>query len=236
MQKMPLQNNKRQRAPLRAIDLELRMRAALFEHVSQHPEACQSEEVISCVAWDVVPKIWPECEPNAVAQLNELATDLPELLTEAPQDHSPYFDLFPQTPMLLLHVNVLALAVSYGRVALLHLAHLGWMGQDAWQLYGAMRRRYVLQGRHGYREITVQDALKELQVPPACCDEEDMSAILSLLVEAEVVEPLGTRHYQLTLSECYELITRYHLETKCHPLVRREYERVREAVVGKETK
>ena len=214
----------RKLSPMLGIDLEQHMRTALFESLRNHCGPYDQAELLARVARSVVPPIWPEPEPDAVAQFIELVADLPELLTQEPEAESQQAHLH-ETPLRLVSANVLALAVSYGKADLVRFPDLGTMSQDALLLYGIMRKRYVTSHE---RAITLQEVLKALQVPPALWEEKEARAMLFLLMEAGVVEQQSQTRYQLTLFECNELLTRYHLEAKCHPLRRSQYEWVRQ--------
>ena len=72
------------------------------------------DDLLLEIASTITPDIWPTCEPETVVKLSALAADMPELLTrEPPNIGGPRFDfaILPLTPLLLLHANVIDLAM-----------------------------------------------------------------------------------------------------------------------------
>lgn len=143
--------------PMRAIDLEQRVREAFYARFS----AEQLQEVVDfggemdlsseleSIAYEVVPRVTvPETPPGTVLRLTELAVDCSALLTSLPRhvvrSPDPEHALLPDTPLKLLYVNALDLAVTFGVREQERLYRLGAvMSPQARTLYTTMRRKQV---------------------------------------------------------------------------------------------
>ena len=224
---------------MRAIDLEYQVRERLFEcYAVPHLRFLQAIlpdglPDLFQIAWDVVPKLWPERDPDVAARLSDLAADMPDLLTREPsEDAAPGFDydLLPLTPLRLLHANVIELALEYARGELERLPQLEGLSGGARRLYGAMRKRYV---ENGYRErgaMSLLTILGELEHPPEWRYVDRAHPVLQELVAAALIETPweGAKAYRLTAPQCAELASRFILREKWLSCYSSEIARVQE--------
>ncbi len=210
--------------PMRAIDLKLRMRAAFYRRFS--PAQLQAMLVkqpdithrLFELAWEVTPKIFPQVEQATISQLIDLATDLPQLLTqeepEALQAVRFDYDVLPLTPLRLLHANVIGLAMRYGKQEQDQLPQLQRLCEDSRLLYGTMQRKYVVEGHSTAGSLSLREVFQALGFPHDWTKEEPFRNLLGELIDAGLAERRQSRAelYQLTVRERYALIEEFHLE------------------------
>lgn len=208
--------------PMRAIDLKLKMREAFYRRFTAAQLRAMTKQTNSTsrlfeLAWEVTPKIFPEVTKEAISQLTDLATDLPELLLqEEPEALRPVrfdYDILPLTPLRLLHANVIGLAMRYGAQERNQLPQLLGLTEDTRLLYSAMQKKYVRSGHSSQGFLELREVQRTLGLPVEWNYEERTRAIIDELISAGLVERRQSHAetYQLTLLERYALIEAFHL-------------------------
>lgn len=209
--------------PLRAIDLKLKMRNALYRRFSvkqlramltKHPDITNT---LFELAWEVAPTIFPQVENETIAQLLALASDLPELLTqEEPEAFAAIrfdYEIFPRTPLLLLHANVVCLAMHYGQQDMVQLPQLLGLEEDSRLLYNAMQRKYVLSGHDSSGSLGMREVFEAFGLHHDWNKEQPFRDLLTELIDAGLGErrQCKAEAYQLTVGERCALIEEFHL-------------------------
>jgi hypothetical protein len=162
--------------PLKMIDLELRVREALYAHLS--PDQLQAlhtggeldmSDMLLAIAYEVTPRIaYPQTPREVVIQLAELALDCPDLLTGLPVyiaaspdvQHHP----IPKVPLKALYINVLDRAIRFGLDECERLAGLNAVPSErARALLWAMEKRYVEDGSSA--GFWMRQVLQSLNLP-----------------------------------------------------------------------
>jgi hypothetical protein len=214
--------------PLRAIDLELRVREALYACLSaeQLQALCAREEMnfldlLETIAYEVSPRIaYPRTPSEAVIQLTELALDCPSLLNELPVyiavSPASQHALIPNVPLKLLYVNVLDRAIRFGLDEVERLAGLGVVPtEQARTLLWAMEKAYVEKGESG--GFWMRQVLKCLGLPISW--EAEMEArehVLTELLNLRLIRLRGSKAeiYDLTVGVRVSLVKKHRLWEK----------------------
>jgi hypothetical protein len=148
---------------MKGIDLELGVRAALYSRLSaeQLQAICVGDQVpemmdlLASIACEVTPRIgYPQTPAQAVAQLADLARDLPARLPELPvyiaKSPEGGHSLLPNVPLKGLYINALDRAIRFGLDEVERLAGLGAVPSEAARtLLWAMEKAYVEEGHNG---------------------------------------------------------------------------------------
>lgn len=210
--------------PLRAIDLKLKMRKALYRRFSSAQLRAMLTEQTDItlrlfeLAWEVTPKIFPQVEQVTASQLIDLATDLPELLMreepEVLQTVRFDYEILPLTPLRLLHANVIGQAMHYGKQERDQLPQLLELCEDARMIYSTMQKEYVVSGYSSQGNLGLRQVQQVLGLPQNWNKEEPIRRILAKLIDVGLVERRQSQAeaYQLTLLERHALIEEFHLE------------------------
>jgi hypothetical protein len=227
-------------SPLKAIDLELRVREALYARLS--PEQLQAlnageeldlADLLESIAYDVTPRIaYPQTPAEVVMQLAELALDCPTLLSELPlyiavsPDRQQHV-LISNTPLKSLYVNVLDHAIRFGQDELERLACLEAVpSEQARTLLHAMEKAYVEEGKSG--GFWMGQVQQCLGLPISWETEEEARAcVLAELLNLGLIKRRGSRAeiYDLTMEVKVPLVKKHRLWEKWD-----EYHRDEEAI------
>jgi hypothetical protein len=224
--------------PMKMIDLELRVREALYARLSAEQlqvihtgEALDLGELLESIAYDVTPHIaYPQTPEEVIRQLTELALDCPSLLVELPiyiaSSPEKQHAHLPHIPLKSLYVNVLDRAIRFGLDELDRLASLDKLLSDQGRtLLWAMEKAYVEQGEKG--GFWMQGILQHL----GCIGwEEEMQVRESVLAELRnlgLIQLRGSRAeiYDLTMQVRVPLVRKHRLWQKWG-----EFERDEEAI------
>ncbi len=213
---------------MKAIDLELLVRSAFYKRFSSRrlQKLCAGGTLalddIYELASRVIPPIFPETTTEGVRQLMELAADLPALMTRVPesvQDIRFDYDILPLTPYRVLHANAIDLAMCYAKAELALIQRLGMvLGTPARDVYGIMRKTYVMRGYSWHRYESILHAQQSWgQAFP--WDQERVRQAFLELMQAGVIEHVESQEetYLLRVTERVELIKRYGLRGKWPP-------------------
>ncbi len=227
---------------MKAIDLELQVRRAFYKRFSSRrlQKLCAggtlAPDDISELAWAVAPPIFPVITTEGTRQIMELAADLPALMTREPesvQDIRFDYDILPLTPYRVLHANVVELAMDYAKTELARLQRMRMvLGEPARDVYGIMRKVYVIEGYswHRYESILYAQQSWGQALP---WDQERVRQAFLELMQAGVIGRVESQEetYLLRATERVELIKRYGLRGKWPPF-HPAYDVVAEAVLA----
>jgi hypothetical protein len=213
---------------MKAIDLELLVRSAFYKRFSSRrlQKLCVGGTLAPDdfyeLAWGVAPPIFPTITTEGTRQLMELAADMPNLMTREPesvQDIRFDYDILPLTPYRVLHANVVELAMCYAKAELARLQRMGMvLGEPARDVYGIMRKVYVIEGYSWHRYGSILYAQQSWgQTLP--WDQERVRQAFLELMQAGVIKRVESQEetYLLQVTERVELIKRYGLRGKWPP-------------------
>ena len=232
--------------PMKAIDLELRVRGALYTRLSleQLQSMCAGEmlendlsDTLESIAYDVTPRIaYPQTPGEVVRQLSELALDDHTLMTGLPvyiagspdRQHA----LLPAIPLKVLYVNVLDRAIRFGLDELERLAGLdAVLSERARTLLWAMEKAYVAKGTSG--GFWMRTVLECLGLPLSWeAEREATGQVLVELLDLGLIKLRGSKAeiYDLTMEVKVPLVAKHRLWEKWE-----EYDRDKEAIVFAQT-
>jgi hypothetical protein len=218
-----------QHGPMIAVDLEQRVREAFYTGLSSQQlqavidgeDGLDLSREIEAIAFDVTPRIvYPHTPLEVVRQLIELTGDVPTLLCALPKyiiaSPDSSHALLSDTPLKLLYVNVLDLAIAFGVGEQARLRRLGVvLPPQARSLYGAMRREQALLLRRvsGAAEfVTLRFARQWLDAPGDDWQwEEAVRSVFQSLIAAGLVRQRQSRMetYDLAAAEQDELLAQF---------------------------
>jgi hypothetical protein len=210
--------------PMRVIDLAIQVREAFYQLPNRKLEAMLNDE-IGCwddlfeLAWDVVPKIFPVRGSQTVNQLLDLAVDMPELMTQEPdeiQDLRFDYDLLLLTPLRVLHANVIDLAMRFAKDDVTNFPRIKRLSADSRHVYNMMQKRYVLEGFAASGCVLIEGVQQEVFGRLGWNFAEKARTLMREMIEQGFVEQrqCSAEAYQLTYTERSELIERYQLVNK----------------------
>lgn len=231
---------------MKAIDLELRVREALYTRLSleQLQSMCVGEmleddrsDTLESIAYDVTPRIaYPQTPGEVVRQLTELALDDPTLVTRLPvyiagspdRQHA----LLPNIPLKSLYVNVLDQAIRFGLDELERLASFDTvLSERARTLLWAMEKAYVEKGTSG--GFWMRKVLECLGLPFSWeAGREASRQVLAELIDLGMINLRGSKAeiYDLTIEVKVPLVAKHRLWEKWE-----EFDRDEEAIAFAQT-
>ena len=225
--------------PMRAIDLELRVREALYTRLSSEQLQVLSAggemdllNLLETIAYDLSPRIaYPQTPKEVVMQLTELALDFPPLLTELPvyitASPDSQHTLIPDVSLKPLYINVLDRAIRFGLDEVERLAGLGVvLTEQARTLLWAMEKVYVEEGEKG--GFWMHQVLHCLGLSTSWeTEKEAREPVLAELLNLGLIKLRGSRAeiYDLTMEVKVPLVKKHRLWEKWD-----EYDRDEEAI------